>query len=123
MEVPDAMTTAVEKITERASVERVYGDPIDRDGRTVVPVARVAYGFGGGVGEGSATSTETEGESEPAGSGSGAGGGGGGMAKPVGALEITEDGTRFVRVSDRRQLAGALTVGLLVGWLARRLLQ
>ncbi|WP_229770474.1 hypothetical protein [Halorhabdus sp. CBA1104] len=89
MEVPDAMTTAVEKITERAGVERVYSDPIDRDGRTFVPVARVADGFGGDVGEGSATSTETEGESEPAGSRSGTGGGGGGMAKPVGAIEST----------------------------------
>ena len=49
-----ATTTAaglVERLAERvggrASVEAVFGEPIVRDGVTVIPVASIAYGFGG----------------------------------------------------------------------------
>ena len=66
-----------------------YGDPVSAEGRTVIPVARVSarggLGFGAGAGEG-------EGE----------GGGGGGKlsATPVGFIEVTADGTRFVPIDD-----------------------
>ena len=33
-----------------ASVRNVYGDPVDVGGRTVIPIARVSYGFGAGGG-------------------------------------------------------------------------
>ncbi len=35
---------------EALSVRRVYGDPIERDGTTVIPVAKVSGGGGGGGG-------------------------------------------------------------------------
>jgi hypothetical protein len=31
-----------------ASVRNVYGDPVNVGGRTVIPIARVSYGFGAG---------------------------------------------------------------------------
>ena len=52
-----------------ASVRNVYGDPVDVGGRTVIPIARVSYGFGAG---GGARGSE-EAESERGGSGGGAG--------------------------------------------------
>jgi uncharacterized spore protein YtfJ len=45
---------------ESANVENVYGGPIVPEGKTIVPVARVACGFGLGSGSGS----ETEGDGE-----------------------------------------------------------
>jgi uncharacterized spore protein YtfJ len=59
-------------------VKSVYGDPIDLDGSTIVPVAVSTFGFGAGEGEGNG--------------GSGAGGGGGGYSWPVGAY-VSESGT------------------------------
>jgi uncharacterized spore protein YtfJ len=35
-----------------ATVKSVFGEPIHMNGKTVVPVAKVAYGFGGGAGTG-----------------------------------------------------------------------
>ena len=35
-----------------ATVKSVFGEPIHVNGKTVVPVAKVAYGFGGGAGTG-----------------------------------------------------------------------
>jgi uncharacterized spore protein YtfJ len=57
---------------ESANVENVYGGPIVPEGKTIVPVARVACGFGLGSGSGS----ETEGDGE----------GGGVMAYPGGGV-------------------------------------
>jgi uncharacterized spore protein YtfJ len=91
-----------------ASARNVYGDPVSVGGRTVIPITRVSYGFGAGGGTG---------ESEEAGSGRGGSGGGAGLsARPVGALEITEAGTRFIPFVDPARLGLALTVGFLIGF-------
>jgi uncharacterized spore protein YtfJ len=90
-----------------ASVRNVYGDPINAGGRTVIPIARVSYGFGAGGGAG---------ESEEAGSERvGSGGGAGLSARPAGVLEITEAGTRFIPFIDPTRLGIALAVGFLIG--------
>jgi uncharacterized spore protein YtfJ len=106
---------AIEGLEESADVRRVYGDPITVGGKTLVPVARVAYGFGGGFGRG----TEAGSEREPA-DGEGGGGGGGVVAHPVGVLEVSDAETRFVRFADRKRVALALGVGLALGLLLGR---
>lgn len=62
------------------TVRRVFGDPYEKDGMTVIPAARVQGGAGGGTGEG------PEGQG-----GSGSGGGFGLTARPVGAFVIRGD--------------------------------
>ncbi len=64
-------------VKDAFSVKRVFGEPFERDGVTVIPVATFAGGAGGGGGEGP----------EP-GVGGGSGGGLGVAAKPAGAYVI-----------------------------------
>lgn len=64
-----------------ANVRQIYGEPIDRDGVTVIPVAKIGFGFGGGSGK----KENEEGE----------GGGGGVRMIPVGYIEIKNGETRF----------------------------
>lgn len=109
----ESIRSIVEDMGGHASVEAVYGDPIEVDGRTIVPVARVGYGFGGGFGRGSD-------ESGDGGTGEGGGGGGGVSAKPVGAIEVDDDETRFVRFDDRRRAGLALLAGVALGLLLGR---
>ena len=90
-----------------ASVRNVCGDPVNVGGRTVIPIARVSYGFGAGGGAGESL----EAGSERAGSGGGAGL----SARQVGALEITEAGTRFIPFIGPARLGIALAVGFLIG--------
>ena len=96
----------VERIAERvgakASVKAVFGEPIERDGLTIIPVARVRWGFGGGAGSGPvAVGPGIDGqapsafESEYGQAGSGSGGGGGAAADPIGYLEIGPNGATF----------------------------
>ena len=96
-----------DRLRAGASVENVYGDPVEFGGRMVIPMARLRYGFGAGgsVGGGG-----------KAGSARGGSGGGAGLViRPVGALEITETGTRFVPFIDPARLGMALLIGFLVG--------
>jgi uncharacterized spore protein YtfJ len=65
------------------SVRRVFGEPIEIGGVTVIPVARVAGGVGGGGGEG--TDAGNSGTS-----GTGFGTGFGLSASPVGVYEIRD---------------------------------
>ena len=78
----------LERIGGRASVRAVFGEPVERNGITIVPVARIRWGAGGGGG--SARDMDARG-----GEGSGAGGGGGLYAEPVGYLEIGPAGAQF----------------------------
>lgn len=76
---------------------RVVGEPIERDGAVVVPVARVTGGSGGGSG------TDRDGNR-------GQGAGWGGWARPVGAYVIEDGHVRYEPVLDVTRLA--LVVGV-----------
>jgi uncharacterized spore protein YtfJ len=41
-----------ESILGQASVKAIYGEPIPAHGKTVIPVARIMYGYGAGAGTG-----------------------------------------------------------------------
>ena len=78
-------------LTRLGGARLVYGKPVKVGDRTVIPVARVFSAGGFGFGSGSET---------PASQGEGGGGGGVVDARPVGFIEIGNDGTRFEAIPD-----------------------
>jgi uncharacterized spore protein YtfJ len=70
----------MEQARDALTVKRVFGEPYERDGVTVIPAASLRGGAGGGGGEGAAP--------DGSGSGSGSGGGFGLTAKPAGMYII-----------------------------------
>jgi uncharacterized spore protein YtfJ len=74
MQVKEMLSQAREALT----VKRVFGEPFEKDGITVIPVASVLGGGGGGGGEG------------PDGQGRAEGGGFGMVARPVGAFLVRD---------------------------------
>src|SRR5580658_8799826 len=88
-----------ESVLSQANVKAIYGEPVSAHGKTIIPVAKIMYGYGAGAGTGGVGDTSARGE--------GGGGGGGVRAVPVGVIEISEQQTRFVPVTDRKKLAGA----------------
>jgi uncharacterized spore protein YtfJ len=103
-------------ILGQASVKTIYGEPIPANGKTIIPVAKVMYGYGAGAGTGGVGDSSARGE--------GGGGGGGVRVVPLGVVEVSEQETRFVPISDRRKLTGALLagigLGMWFGWRRRR---
>jgi uncharacterized spore protein YtfJ len=92
-------------IIEHAGAKTVYGEPVSVNGKTVLPVATIRYGFGGSSG-GKGNSWEH-----------GGGGGGGLMAKPLGVVEVTQSQTRFIPILSSRSLLLAVGVGFGLGFL------
>jgi uncharacterized spore protein YtfJ len=74
MQVQDVIT----QVRDGLTVKRVFGEPYERDGVTIIPAARLKGGAGAGGGEG----TQAEG------TGSGTGAGFGMSARPVGAFVV-----------------------------------
>jgi uncharacterized spore protein YtfJ len=123
MEPRNLLQTFKDSLLSNATVKSVYGDPVTFADRTIVPVARVAYGFGGGFGSRlkPGQAPELQGEVSPRLPGDEAGGGGGGVAAmPLGVVEITPTRTRFIRFGEGRRLAAAVAIGLAAGiWFGR----
>ena len=96
------MTNLALKLAENArsiGVRSAYGDPVQIEGVTIVPVALVQYGFGGG-GEGDDSAAA-------------AGGGGGGMAIPIGAYVKSGGAARF-----EPNVISLLAVGIPFVWVS-----
>ena len=91
-----------------ADVKMVYGEPVETQGKTIIPVAKVAYGFGGGYGE-------AKGDGNDKKEGEGGGIGAGVAVKPLGVIEITKDETRYIPLGDKKKLFGMLILGFLLG--------
>ena len=73
-----------EKLGVAARAATVFGEAVERDGVTVIPVAKARWGLGGGGGRrGMAARQE------------GMGGGGGVIVQPVGYIEIKHGESRF----------------------------
>jgi uncharacterized spore protein YtfJ len=105
--MPEFLKSIAERLHDSAAVKSVYGEPIAANVKTIIPVARIAYGFGGGAGKRLGQGKPAEGEGE--------GGGGGVVAIPVGVVEVTDAGTRFVTLHAKHKLAAAGLIGLCLG--------
>ncbi|HKA03830.1 MAG TPA: spore germination protein GerW family protein [Acidimicrobiales bacterium] len=86
MEANEVISQARDTMT----VKRVFGEPYERNGVTVIPVASIRGGAGGGQGEGSGRAQDS-----PQATGSGSGGGFGLVAKPAGVYIIEGDDVRW----------------------------
>lgn len=114
----EALGRDLDEVRDVLSVGRVFGDPVEHAGVTVIPVARIAGGAGGGGGE----------ESSAAERGGGFGTGFGLGARPVGVVAIDADGNvcwrptvdATVIARSGQVLAGIVAVCLTLVLLRRR---
>jgi uncharacterized spore protein YtfJ len=100
-------------VKEALSVRRVFGDPYEVNGATLIPVAVVRGGSGGGSGEGSANGQR---------SGTGNGMGFGLSSRPVGVFVVKDGDVEWMPSIDITRLAvgGLVVAGLAVLRLRRR---
>lgn len=107
MDVMEQIASARDAIT----VRRVYGEPVERNGVTVIPAAAVQGGGGGGGGD------------QPDGS-SGGGSGFGLRARPVGAYVIRGEAVSWQPATDvSRAILGAQLLALAALLVIRTLLR
>jgi uncharacterized spore protein YtfJ len=109
------MAEMATSVRDMLTVRRVFGEPYERDGVTVIPVATIVGGAGGGKGEREhAGGGEQEGE----------GGGFGLIAKPAGVYVIHGDQVRWQPSIDlNRIIAGGQLVAVVALLVIRRFLR
>ncbi len=92
----------------QAGAQAVFGQPVERGDLTVIPVAKMRWGFGGGTGRGAASDAGGE------------GGGGGVVASPLGFIEIRPGAAVFRRIEDPVAYWPLVLVGSLGAWVLLR---
>ena len=107
----DEMIRQISSIPDQLGASACFGTPIERDGHTVIPAARVTFGYGFGFGRGSGGKDlpSTNGHAATdGGEGEGGGGGGGGGSAPVAIIHIKDTGVEVEPIVDstRVSLAG-----------------
>ena len=110
----EILKSITERIKATASVDTLYGESRRIGNTTIIPVAKVSYGFGGGGGEGT---RPQEGASEAPAIGAGGGGGGGVAARPVGYIVVSDGQVEYVSIPSWRGILVAGMGGVLVGLL------
>lgn len=97
--VENLVKATLGEIEKVLTTRTVVGEPINIQGRTLIPLVSVGFGFGAGAGEG-------KGEGRRLGEGSGGGAGGGAWIRPMALIIIDKDGVRVESV--RGGLASAV---------------
>lgn len=110
--VDDLLERIGQTVGQSAQVSTVFGDPVEREGVTVIPVAKTRFGFGGGGGSGSREGDE----------GSGGGGGGGAAVSPIGYIEVRKEAVEFKRISTPLDLLAFVVATSIALLTAKRLL-
>jgi uncharacterized spore protein YtfJ len=109
--VNDLLERIGQTVGDRAQASAIFGEPVEREGVTVVPVAKARFAFGGGGGGG--TREERE--------GFGRGGGGGVAVTPIGYIEVRDENSSFKRISTSADLLALVAAASLALIAIRRL--
>jgi hypothetical protein len=109
----EVLERLAERLGGKASVSAVFGEPVERAGITIIPVAKVGFGFGAGTGRASKEAEISQ----------GGGGGGGASATPVGYIEIKDGNAVFKPIRDPLVDVVVPLVTLVAGFAAPRLMR
>jgi uncharacterized spore protein YtfJ len=99
----DMVTRLAERLGAQVNQATVYGEPVERNGLTVIPVASARFAFGGGTGGDAETQQE------------GGGAGGVGWVAPAGYIELRDTGSRFVPVVHPERMVLLVLGGAIAG--------
>jgi uncharacterized spore protein YtfJ len=111
-------TGSVEQVLNRlvsnATVDSVFGRPIERDGATIIPCSEIMVGFGMGNGNGPVDERGNL-------TGQGGGAGGGSQGRPIAVIVMTKEGVRVEPVLDLTKvvLASFTTGAFMLFWFGR----
>ncbi len=112
--IDDFVERLANRVGARANASAVFGEAVTRDDVTVIPVAKVRWGFGGGAGRG--VDSKDVGKD----SGEGSGGGGGLTASPLGYIEIVDGHADFKRIRDFGAFVPVILASAFAAWLSLR---
>ncbi len=117
----DVIQDTMNTFLEAASVNAVYGQPIENGDTLIIPAAEILSGIGFGTGAGYGPQSAEGEKQQKTGGGGGGGGGGRVLSRPVAVIISSPEGVRVEPVVDATKIAlAALTAsGFMLAMLAR----
>jgi len=114
----DELQKRFQEMQTKAGVRAVFGEVIEVNGRKLIPVAGVVYGFGMGGGQGPSRQEKDKEKGEPP---LGGGGGGGMRVEPIAVIEVTNNTLKIQPIVNvtRVAIAGLLVSAWSVFWITR----
>ena len=103
MIVQDVLKQMAEDIRQFTRTETIFGDPIEVQGNTIIPICKISIGYGGGGGEG-----EGPNQSKVNAKGTGGGGGAGLKIEPAALSVAKEVRISIVPISGKESKMGSL---------------
>ncbi|MBF6600149.1 MAG: hypothetical protein IVW36_06540 [Dehalococcoidia bacterium] len=112
----EELAQSISELPERVGAGACFGNAVERDGHTLIPVARVSFGYGMGFGRGSGGDSHGDGFGQHGDSGEGEGGGGGGAGSstPVAIIDVTPDDVVIKPIMDPMRVT--LSAFMLCAW-------
>src|SRR5436190_19182232 len=101
-------------VGRKAQPATVFGEAVEREGVTVIPVAKARFGFGGGGGGAGVRAGKDQ--------GSGGGGGGGVAVTPIGYIEVRDHSSEFKRIRTQMDVFAFAAAASIAAIALRRLL-
>jgi sporulation protein YtfJ len=92
MKIEEILKVVTEEIASMISTKTVIGEHITMEGRTIIPVTKVCFGFGSGGGESKGKVGQE---------GFGAGGGGGGSIQPVAFIVVSKEDVKVFSLKEK----------------------
>ncbi len=92
MKTEEILKTVTEKVASMISTKTVVGESITIEGKTIIPVTRVSFGFASGGGEGKGKSGDE---------GTGSGGGAGAVVQPIGFLVVSKEDVKLFSIQGK----------------------
>lgn len=108
MEHLDYLSKIAQKIAQKNTEKLIYGSPVEAQGKNFIPVTKTVWNAGNEKKHNAAKKSNGEAFY---------------TSKPVGFLEVTQDGARFIPVRSNGLLMLAISAGVLAGWLLGRKLR
>src|SRR5262245_55224280 len=90
---PSFLEKLADQLELTAHAQAVFGTPVERDGTTVIPVAKARLAMGGGWG------ARRESKDAPSRQ-TGTGGGGAAIVKPLGFIELVKGNAKYRAIRD-----------------------
>jgi uncharacterized spore protein YtfJ len=126
MDLKQIFGAAHEKIMKSSNVKFVFGELIEAEGKSIIPVSAIKYSIGGGEGKGPDLSkvkaiAGEDSEEEPKENRPGGKGLGGRFSNnPLGVFEITGDTTRFIPVVPVKAIIVMVTIWIVTRMFRRK---
>lgn len=104
MDIEKIVKTTTQELEKLVSTETIVGKPQTFEGKVIIPISKICFGFGAGGGSGAGGGKEKDSQ----GSGEGGGSGAGGSVEPIAFIVIEKEKVNVYPLKSKGSISSAI---------------